>query len=602
MKVSRAWLQNYFSAPLPEGQALADLFTSHSFEVDDMAGDLLDLKVLPDRAGYALSHRGIAYELAAALGTPLVNDPLSAPLPALKETPALSVSVDDAARSGRYSAALVRGVTVGPSPAWLKSALESVGQRSINNVVDATNYVMLNVGQPLHAFDAGKLAKSAESGGMSIRVRAAHAGEKIETLTGDVYALSGRETLIVDGVSDAALGIAGIKGGKAAEVTAATTDLIIEAAHFDAARTRRTAQALKLFTEASLRFQNSPSPRLTDYGMRDVLALITSIAGGTVEGAASSGAPHAPLPSIASSLSRINGLLGSSFTNEEVRGVFALLNFAVEESGDGFVVTPPFERTDICIPEDLAEEAGRILGYDRIPAAMLPPLAEKPDQDRFRGVERMKDELVERGFIEVSTQSFAKKGDIALANPLDKSKPALRTSLEENLKDALTRAKLYAPLVLPPGEKPKLFEAGTVFPKEGEYVELRMTEAAWEGVPTHDNLTIAKLEDYGKNYEPKQYALGAYKPFSAYPFIVRDIAAWTPKSADESAFERLVREHAGALLVRVDFVDRFEREGRISLALRLVFQSYERTLTDDEVNGVMARVTEAVTAAGYGVR
>jgi phenylalanyl-tRNA synthetase beta subunit len=211
--------------------------------------------------------------------------------------------------------------------------------------------------------------------------------------------------------------------------------------------------------------------------------------------------------------------------------------------------------------------------------------------------------LVEQGFIEVSTQSFAKKGDIQLANPLDKSRPYLRTSLEEGLATALKKAKEYASLVLPLNTKPKLFEVGSVFPKEGEYIELRMTEVAWEGVPTHDNLTVAKLEDYGKGYEPKRYTFAPFKPFSAYPYIVRDIALWTPTNAyfPESILETIQKE-ASDLLVRHGLFDRFEKDGRISFAFRLVFQSFDRTLTEAEINIIMEKISAALKAQGFEIR
>ena len=270
-----------------------------------------------------------------------------------------------------------------------------------------------------------------------------------------------------------------------------------------------------------------------------------------------------------------------------------------------FTVTPPFERTDITIPEDLIEEVGRIIGYDKLPAAELPATIGVPDQSRFRGIERMKDMLVEQGFTEVSTQSFAKKGDVYLANPLDKTMPALRVNLEENLKGALERAKQYAPLVLPPNEKPKLFEVGTVFPKVGEYMELRMTERVkeWgESAGISDNLSVAKLEDYGKDYSPKRYELGPYKPFSLYPFISRDIAIWMPvrNSTDDyqKIYEIFFREGT-SLLVEGAFspkqpIDTYEKGDRKSVAFRLVFQSFERTLTDEEVNKIMQKITSEI--------
>ena len=310
------------------------------------------------------------------------------------------------------------------------------------------------------------------------------------------------------------------------------------------------------------------------------------------------------------SLARINAILGSSFSEVEVADVFRRLRFHVEKNGEVFRIAAPLPRTDIEIPEDVAEEVGRILGYDRVSAIELPPVSQMPDQARYRGIERMKDQLVEQGFIEISTQSFAIEGDISLANPLDKTKPALRTSLEENLKDALERAKQYAPLVLPPKTPMKLFEIGSVFPQTAEYLELRMTERVpeWgDAAGTTDNLTIAKLEEYGKEYTPIRYALGAYKPFSLYPFITRDIAVWAGGGAEgaersEVSIEKIIREHAGGLLLRLDQFDHFEKEGKVSYAFRLVFQSHERTLTDEEVAGSMANITAMLAAKGYEVR
>lgn len=305
------------------------------------------------------------------------------------------------------------------------------------------------------------------------------------------------------------------------------------------------------------------------------------------------------------SLGRINAILGSDFSGKEVEDVFRRLRFSVEKSADTYRITAPLPRVDIEIPEDVAEEVGRILGYDRIPASELPSASKIPDQSRYRGIERMKDMLVEQGFIEVSTQSFAKKGDVFLANPSDKTKPALRTSLEQNLAEALERAKQYAPLVLPPKASMKLFEVGTVFPKEGEYLELRMTERVKEWgdeADISDDLSIAKLEEHGKDYVPKQYRLSAYKPFSVYPFITRDIALWVPSGTQESLIESVIRENSGDFLIRLDQFDYFEKKGRVSYAFRLVFQSTGRTLTDDEVNTVMAAVTAALVQKGYEVR
>lgn len=604
MKISRTWLQTYFEAPLPSVEKLDEALTFHAFEIEEARDDLLDVKVLPNRAADCLSHRGIAKEFSAILDIPLKNDPLRDLLPNFQKPGTLTIDIEDPKKCLRYMGAVVKGVRVGPSPAWLKEALEAVGQRSINNIVDATNYVMLNIGQPLHAFDAGKLEM--KDGKYTILVRGAKESEKITTLSGEDFTLPKGTLLITDAHSSQAIGIAGVKGGKSAEVSASTTDLIVESANFDGTSIRRIAQALRLSTDASQRFQNRPSPELAAYGMRDVLALITDIAGGEVVGVVDEYPTHTDTNQpVSVTLEKISNILGSDFSREEVENAFARLGLETKTEGDTFTIMPPFERTDLAIPEDLVEEIGRILGYDKIPATELSPISGTPDQARYRGIERMKDQMVEQGYIEVSTQSFAKKGDIALANPLDKAKPALRTSLEQNLQEALTQAKYYAPLVLAPNEKPKLFEVGTVFPKEGEHIELRMTERVKEWgdkADVVDNLSVAKLEDYGKEYEPKRYELGVYKPFSAYPFIVRDIALWVPNTTDASDVENLIRKNASDLLVRLDQFDRFEKEGRVSLAFRLVFESMDRTLTDEEVNGIMEKISVALRSADYEVR
>lgn len=617
MKVSLKWLQTYFDAPLPSAHELADALTFHAFEIEEETDTMLDVKVLPNRSADCLSHRGIAKEISAILNLPLNHDPLREPVPEYAATvsPSILLHVQNERTCTRYSAALVQGVKVGPSPAWLKEALETVGQRSINNVVDATNYVMLDIGQPLHAFDAKKLGE--KDGRRALGVRAAREGEEFTSLTGERYTLTPAVSLIVDGAHDVPLALAGIKGGKAAELTTETTDLIIESANFDGTTTRRSAQLLRLWTEASMRFQNRPSPELVGYGMRDVLALIQEVAGGEVVGLADTYPTKQPtIEPVVTSREHVNGRLGTEYTDQDIESVFTRLDLSfvrlsVSETQEGglWAVTPPFERTDLTIPEDLVEEVGRIMGYDTLPPTELPPIVGKPDQNRYRGIERIKDQLVEQGFIEVSTQSFAKKGDITLANPLDVAFPALRASLEENLVAALAKAKYVAPLVLEPKQKPKLFEIGTVFPKEGEHVELRMTEQALDRgeFATDDVLRDEKLIAFGTDYAPKQYELGAFTPYSAYPFITRDVSCWVlGKTGAEKELEHVIRDNAGKLLIRLSQTDVYPahaiEDSKISYTYRLVFQSYDRTLTDGEVNAIMEQIYTALRNEEYDIR
>lgn len=648
MKVSVAWLQKYFSEPLPGTAELVDALTFHSSEVEEVVGEgaaaQLDVKVLPDRAAYALSHRGIALELAAALDRSLAVDPLRDSVPSYESTDAIEICIEKNEKCARYIGALVTDVKVGPSPEWLSASLAAVGQRSINNIVDATNYVMLNVGQPLHAFDAGKLAKN-EKGAYVIHVRGAFEGEKITTLTGEEYLLPEDTLVIADRNADAAIGIAGIKGGKRAEVTNETTSILIEAANFDGVSVRRASQALKLWTDASLRFQNKISPELAAYGMRDVLALILEVAGGKIVGVADHyAAPEAPQSPVSITLKQVNDLFGSRFSSDDLTSALRRLGleFIVETEATGIFrvnVRPPFERRDLTQWQDLAEEVGRVLGYDRVEPAALPAMTAAADQNTWRGIEAIKDVLTEHGYTEISTPSFAAEGHIMLANPLQKELPYLRSSLTANMADALARAAYEAPRVLGPVPAVKLFELGTVFTKESEHLSLCLgyqqlsgkasntvlaeamdaltsafpaagitTPANIEGSIMEIPLKDVRFEEIGAQAKPARYVLGTFRPFSHYPFALRDVAVWTPAGTEESEVSLLIQEAAGPLLARMDLFDRFEKKqedgiSRLSYAFRLVFQANDRTLTDTDIDPAMDAVAKTLNAKdGFSVR
>lgn len=632
MNTSRAWLQReYFDAELPATEVLADTLTFHVAEVDDVKGDLMDVQVLPDRSAYMLSHRGIAKELSAALTIPMKRDPLREPIPEYPATDALSISIETP-KSARQMGALVRGVTVGPSPAWLKEALESVGQRSINNIVDVTNYVMLNIGQPLHAFDTKKITWDGDR--LPIRIREAREGESITVLSGEEYVLPEGTIVIAEGVTDRALDIAGIKGGIASAITEHTTELYISVANFDGVSVRKTAQALKLWTDASSRFQNKLPPALVAYGMRDALALITEIAGGEVVGIVDVYPEPTETQSVSVTVAHVNSLLGSSFSRGDIEQALARLDFSYTLVEDRITVLPSFERRDICIAEDLIEEIGRTIGYEHIVSAALPLMKTAPDQARFRGIEAIRDFLVERGFTEVSTPSFTKDGDIELANPLQSERPYLRASLLPALEDALGRAVLAAPRVLGPSRFVKLFEIGNVFTKHGEMLVVSMgvhdtsgtsaPEALKENVATLEqellripasarysldgsmmelNLDQVNLEKLGDTYAPQAIQLASYRPYSVYPCALRDVAVWTPEGTEESEVMNTILKEAGEFLVRVDLFDRFEKEGRISYAFRLVFESLDRTLSDTDLDPAIARVATSLNEKeGWQVR
>lgn len=635
MKISYTWLQKYFSEPLPPIEEVADALTFHAFEIEEQHADMLDVKVLPDRAPYGLSHRGVALEVSAALDMDMVSDPLRTELPEMFSTEQLFVEIDDQQACPRYMGALVQGVRIAPSPAWLTEALTAVGQRSINNVVDATNYVMLNIGQPLHAFDAGKLASP--EGRLGIRVRGAVLDEHITTLTGEEYVLPEGTLLITDAYTNTPLGIAGVKGGQQASVDAGTTTIIVESANFNGPMVRKTSQQLRLWTDASQRFQNSLSPTLAAYGMRDVLALITQIAGGEVIGVVdvARDIPEDRLAPVKVTLGKMRSVLGIDIGSDEVGNALDRLGISYIEEDGTFVVSPSFERHDLSIPEDIIEEVGRTIGYDRIPSTELLSLPMGPDQARYRGIECIKDFLVERGFTEISTQSFALEGDIELANPLQSDRPWLRRELLPNLEEALTRAHLHAPRTLGPVDMVKLFEIGSVFTNGGEHLSLafgirvlsgkknRAADAVKEYAATlqqelfgahmtvHYTLTgdSAEINLSSINFEalgteaPRRMTLGAYRPFTVYPAALRDVAVWTPEGTPSDVVANVITQAAGSLLARIDCFDHFAKDGRQSYAFRLVFESMERTLADIDLDPAMAAVTDALNAvSGFEVR
>jgi phenylalanyl-tRNA synthetase beta chain len=626
MKISGPWLQAYFDPPLPSAERLAEALTFHAFEIESIEGDVLDVKVTPNRGHDALSHRGIARELSAILKVPMVSDPLRQHVSLAPATEELKVTVEDSDRCPRFTAAVIKNVRVGPSPDWLREALEGVGQRSINNIVDATNYVMFDIGQPLHAFDARKLKPD---GGWHLLVRAAKNGETITGLDEKAYTLNEHMLVIADGNSGNALSIAGIKGGKDSGVDASTTDIILEAANWNGPMIRKASQALKLRTDASDRFQQVISPELAAYGLAEAARLIVEIAGGEIGGYVDVyPSPQQPR-TVSVSTDRINAMLGTSLTTIEVADTLARLDLPFAQSGDFFAVTPPFERLDLMLPQDLIEEVARIVGYEHIPAVELPANGPRPLINKdFYWCERVREYLVSHGFSEVYTSVFVKKGERAVLNKVESDTPFLRDSLIPGMKAAMKKNAPNLPLL---GLRHlRIFEIGTVFKKNSEHVHLAIGEKqAKDGMAAKERLEALCAEfgvraDIRHDGDVAELDLGpviaelseptAYEhlpvsttehiePFSKYPFIVRDIAMWVPEGPEAiSQALSIFGAEAGRLLRHVELFDQYKKDDRMSYAFHLVLQSYDKTLTDAEANDVMARIASAAKQRGWEVR
>ena len=612
MLISRDWLQKFFDSPLPPVESIADALTFHAFEIesiqqiknsrqaaspvrgDDASDEVLDVKVTPNRGHDCLSYAGIAKEVSAILKMPLNHNPFLDAANLNPKTDAVAVTVEDSSLAPRYIAAYVKGVKVGPSPEWLVERLGSIGQRSINNIVDAANFVMFNIGQPLHAFDADTLIQ--KDGKYLIVVRKAREGEKIATLDEREYTLKSSMLVIADGNADVPIGIAGIKGGKRAAVTEVTKDIIIESANFSGVSVRKTAQALPLRTDASARFEQQLSPELAGAGMRAAVDWILKIAGGEVVGFADvCPAPSKPW-SVSVTVEKVNQVLGAQLSAADVSDAFTRLGFQFQNVGNNFTVTPPYERLDLLIAEDLVEEVGRIVGYDTIPAVPLSPFPKQPEvNSNFYAAEKTRQDLVAQGYCEVYTSVFADKGARAVLNKIDSVRPYMRENLTDGLAAALKKNLPNKDLL---GLKEvKLFEIGSVW-QDGKEItmvgRISEKEAAkeWPLEPiasqTYENIPISNTV--------------RYQAFSRYPYIVRDVAMWVPKGTHEDDVLQMIKKEAGELAVRVIFFDRFEKEDKISLAYRIIFQSFERTLTEGEANAAMEKVYAALKNIGFEIR
>ncbi len=661
MKLSYNWLCKYVALDGYQSPSeVAQLLTGHSFEVEsveavDQGRDyVFDVSVLPNRAHDCLSHRGIAQEIAALLGT-RVSLPQHDTTATITNS-LLSASVDDATLCPRYSAAVIQGVSVGPSPQWLVELLTAIGQKSINNIVDATNYVMFALGQPLHAFDCAQLIAREGVGSTtySLRIRESVKGESVEALDGKTYTLPVGTLVITDAhcKDNKILGIAGIKGGTAAEITTDTRAVVIESANFDPIAIRTSAKALGLRTDASVRFENGITPHLTYDALQEVCQLICEIAGGEIVGTID---VHEALPArteITLPFADVEGILGLAISPEKIISLLKALRCDVEECDGGVVVRVPHDRLDLVIPQDLVEEVGRLHGYTQIPprkpeeaAATEVTEADSAAAAFSARVERVRDVLAAAGFSEVYTYTFRDTGARELANPIASDKAYVRANLIDGVIESMALNTYNAPL-LQIYDAVRVFEIGTVFDERSEHVSLCCAIAPVKKVKKADEVFQGELatlcariaSTIGASEIPSSayaiierngvYALEiqfehvcaslphdvsythtlapqasrkTYTRISQYPFMLRDIAIFVPADTDEALVRSVIQSTAGDLLVSLALFDVFTKQSedgthKTSYAYKLVFQSSERTLSDVEVGEIMQRVTDALHA------
>jgi len=647
MKVSHNWLQTYFEKPIPKATELAELFNFHAFEVEGVetleGNSVLDVKVLPDRAHYALSHLGIAREVSVIAGIPLKNNRIPQG-PEATLTKSVEVRIEDARFCRRYMARYAEIPRVTESNPHASAMLASIGQRAINSIVDATNIVMFDCGQPLHIFDADKVVGT-------IVVRSAKEGEKILLL--DSVAGADREValLATDYViadDEGPIAIAGVKGGKRAGVTAGTKHLIIESASFDPTSVRRTSTRLNLRSESSKRYENEITPELTATGMNDVCALILHNIPDAVFGPIVDTYPTKQVQTVIDfDPTYIAERLGVTVPLRDAQSILEKLGIGVVEKGTSWHLTIPHERLDLTDPVDIVEEIGRIYGYDKVVSVLPPQLPDVVPMDKtFYWSEYLKTLITSLGFSEVQTYTLVSKGCFEVAYPLASNKSALRERMSPQTIESLTLNTHNAELL---GlEAVKVFEIGKVFPKSGEKTSLVLgvTQIKKKKGVTAESIlkeAITQVEKLsGASIEARIEVVGnsaiaettiamrdgvdtpvfkglisdldfkiltgrKYTPYSRYPFITRDIALFAPLGTDEVVVRGVIQESltrsAKKLVVRgPDCFDRFEKGDKKSFAFRMIFQSFDRTLSDEEVSGFMETLYTDVRAQGWEVR
>jgi len=648
-------------------------------EVISVGGGELEIGITPNR-GDATSLIGLAREIRALFGGELrapESDPRETGPPAAD---AIRVEIDARDDCHRYVARIVRGVRVGPSPDWVVEKLSASGIRSINNVVDVSNLVLLEFGQPLHAFDLAKLR------GGSIHVRRAMAGEKLDTLDGEARELSAEDLVIAD--AERAIALAGVMGGANTEVGDATTDILIESAHFLPSRIRLAAKRHGLKTEASYRFERGVDRLGTGRAADRAARLIAELAGGEV--AAGRAVAEGTAPSVTEAIrfptDRANKLLGTALSKAEMAALLERVGVRCTASeADELVCAIPSHRTDLHLHQDLSEEVARIYGYDRIPVTEPVGALRGVGRPRlWRIAEQTRDALVAAGMIECQTLPFLNADwlealqlgpedprgrALRLVNPIREEEPLLRTTLlpsilrivQQNRSRQIARIEVFElARVFRPGGAGSRWGAG--LPEEPLSLVLAVAErdekALWEA-PSSAPLFFrlkgitkkllnqlgyvawfpsASLPPYlhpgaaaalevggvvvgslGQLHPDVASAFGLevgcavmeldlealaalpeqeirFREVSRQPSVRRDLAVVVDTGQPAGEVLEAIRKTGGKDLISVELFDRYAgkgiAEGRTSLAFRLVFQRFDRTLKDEEVTKTTDRIVK----------
>jgi len=556
MKVLLSWLRDFVDVSATPEEIAAKM-SVRGFAVEGLEqladGDaVIDFEVTGNRPD-CMSVSGMAREVATAFGLQVRRPAVSTSLrraagqgegPALHlaslktvEQGDIDIVIENPDLCPRYTGA-VADVTIGPSPEWMQSRLRAAGVRPTSNIVDITNYVLIELGQPMHAFDQARI------GGGQIRVRTAKPGEKLLTLDGKQRELSPEMLVIAD--AERAVAVAGVMGGGDSEVTNDTKTIVFESAHFDALSVRRTSKALGLKTEASMRFERGTDPRLPVTAMERACALLEMTGAGTARGTVVDRYPVRVEPTVLKlRRDRISGLLGVSIPDADIRRVLEALGFALRDGDGGWDVTVPTRRVDVTREVDLIEEVARHCGFDRIPTT-FPALTVAPPQvdPRITRTRRLRSLATGQGFSEAVTFGFTSTpaaeafttGEtiVPIKNPLSEAFAVLRPSLLPGLVESAGRNVRR-------GQRDvQLFEIGNRFTKQSG--ETQALAFIWTGAgrPQHWSERMRETDFFDATSLVSAVADGldatvVFKPLTTPPaFLVVGQAAEVSASAKDS--------------------------------------------------------------------
>jgi phenylalanyl-tRNA synthetase beta chain len=438
MKLLYDWLREFVDVTAPASDLRTRLALS-GLAIDSIeesaAGPVLDAEVTANRPD-CLGHYGVAREVAAIYRLPVKPLEIELQEAAEKAAGATRVDIDSPDLCSRYTARILRGVKIQPSPEWLRKRLEAIGQNSINNVVDVTNYVMFALGQPLHAFDLDKLAER------RIIVRRAKPGEKISTLDGVERTLSKDMCVIAD--ASRAIAVAGVMGGAHSEIGFSSRNILLESAHFDPISVRRTSKSLGLRTEASYRFERGADPEMAETASRRAAQLIAELAGGEILAGVVDVYPRREPPvEITLARSELLRVMGADVPDRDIEGILSALGFDPRREGEGSLAQwrclRPSWRQDVSRGIDLIEEVARHYGYGkfppRLPPAKIParraPLAEAETRLRERLVALGYNEIVEIPLVDEQHDSLFRPAGVSpakIGNPLAEDASILRSN------------------------------------------------------------------------------------------------------------------------------------------------------------------------------